>query len=212
MLGLHFTPACVLLLVCSLHFTHSLHFTPGPQSAVCVLHWPAKTSQVPVQRRGSGEKCVYFATCLPSRGQPQQASYPGQFAPSEFVQVQLCMFSRLHQRRTVKQKLIDNQTVSHTENFKHTHLVTCISAPKCEPLVVIILSYQLRSISLLKVVAAKRVYCASFPVILNDSLPWFVKLTWPIYLVNILSRVLFTNRLLLSKRDNSFHYCELLPS
>ena len=126
------------------------------------------------------------------------------------------MFSRLHQRRTVKQKLIDNQTVSHTENFKHPHLVTCISAPKCEPLVVIILSYQLRSISLLKVVAAKRVYftlliLASFPVILNDSLPWFVKLTWPIYLVNILSRVLFTNRLLLSKRDNSFHYCELLP-
>ena len=34
MLGLHFTPAYVLLLVCSLHFTHSLHFTPGPQSAV----------------------------------------------------------------------------------------------------------------------------------------------------------------------------------
>ena len=34
MLGLHFTPVCVLLLVCSLHFTHSLHFTPGPQSAV----------------------------------------------------------------------------------------------------------------------------------------------------------------------------------
>ena len=32
MLGLHFTPACVLLLVCSLHFTHSLHFIPGPQS------------------------------------------------------------------------------------------------------------------------------------------------------------------------------------
>ena len=47
MLGLHFTRACVLLLVCSLHFTLSLHFTPGPQSAVCslqsavcVLHWP----------------------------------------------------------------------------------------------------------------------------------------------------------------------------
>ena len=35
MLGLHCTPACVLLLVCSLHFTLSLHFTPGPQSAVC---------------------------------------------------------------------------------------------------------------------------------------------------------------------------------
>ena len=34
MLGLHFTPACVLLTVCSLHFTLSLHFTPGPQSAV----------------------------------------------------------------------------------------------------------------------------------------------------------------------------------
>ena len=186
-------------------------FICSPQSASYTDR--PKTSQVPVQRRGSGEKCVYFATCLPSRGHPQQASYPGQFAPSEFVQwtVQLCTFSRLHQQRTVKQKLIDNQTVSHTENFKHPYLVTCISAPKCEPLVVIILSYQLRSISLLKVVAAKRVYCASFPVILNDSLPWFVKLTWPIYLVNILSRVLFTNRLLLSKRDNSFHYCELLP-
>ena len=26
-------PACVLLSVCSLHFTLSLHFTPGPQSA-----------------------------------------------------------------------------------------------------------------------------------------------------------------------------------
>ena len=35
MLGLHFTPACVLLSVCSLHFTLSLHFTPSPQSAVC---------------------------------------------------------------------------------------------------------------------------------------------------------------------------------
>ena len=34
MLGLHFTQACVLLLVCGLHFTHSLHFTPGPQSTV----------------------------------------------------------------------------------------------------------------------------------------------------------------------------------
>ena len=34
MLGLHFTPACVLLSVCSRHFTHSLHFTPGPQSPV----------------------------------------------------------------------------------------------------------------------------------------------------------------------------------
>ena len=32
---LHFTPVCVLLSVCSLHFTLSLHFTPGPQSAVC---------------------------------------------------------------------------------------------------------------------------------------------------------------------------------
>ena len=34
MLGLHFTPACVLPSVCSLHFALSLHFTPGPQSAV----------------------------------------------------------------------------------------------------------------------------------------------------------------------------------
>ena len=32
---LHFTPACVLLSVCSLHFTLYLHFTPGPQSVVC---------------------------------------------------------------------------------------------------------------------------------------------------------------------------------
>ena len=32
---LHFTQACVLLSVCSFHFTLSLHFTPGPQSAVC---------------------------------------------------------------------------------------------------------------------------------------------------------------------------------
>ena len=40
MLGLHFSPACVLRSVCSLHITLSLHFTPGPQSAVCVLHWP----------------------------------------------------------------------------------------------------------------------------------------------------------------------------
>ena len=28
-------PACVLLSVCSLHFTLSLRFTPSPQSAVC---------------------------------------------------------------------------------------------------------------------------------------------------------------------------------
>ena len=35
MLGLHFTPAYVLLLVFSLHCTLSLHFTPGLQSAVC---------------------------------------------------------------------------------------------------------------------------------------------------------------------------------
>ena len=38
-----------LLSVCSLHFTHSLHFTPGThilQSAVCVLHWPiSKTAK-----------------------------------------------------------------------------------------------------------------------------------------------------------------------
>ena len=39
MLGLHFTPACVLLSVWSLHFTHSLHFTPGPQPAVRSLRF-----------------------------------------------------------------------------------------------------------------------------------------------------------------------------
>ena len=33
MLGLHFIPACILLLVCS------LHFTPGPQSAVRSLRF-----------------------------------------------------------------------------------------------------------------------------------------------------------------------------
>ena len=38
-LGLHFTPACVLLSVCSLHYTHSLHFTPGLQSAVRSLRF-----------------------------------------------------------------------------------------------------------------------------------------------------------------------------
>ena len=43
MLGLHFTPARVLLSVCSRHFTHSLHYfypwsaVSGPQSAVCSL-------------------------------------------------------------------------------------------------------------------------------------------------------------------------------
>ena len=42
MLGVHFTPVCVLLLVCSLHFTHSLHFTPlvrSLQSAVRSLRF-----------------------------------------------------------------------------------------------------------------------------------------------------------------------------
>ena len=39
MLGLHFTPAYVLLLVCSLHCTLSLHFTPGLQSAVRSLRF-----------------------------------------------------------------------------------------------------------------------------------------------------------------------------
>ena len=46
MLSLNFNPACVLLLVCSLHFTHSLHCTPGLQSAVCILHWPIKNPWV----------------------------------------------------------------------------------------------------------------------------------------------------------------------
>ena len=46
MLGLHFTPACVLLLVCSLHFTHSLHFTPGPQSLVRSLQSAFYTDRI----------------------------------------------------------------------------------------------------------------------------------------------------------------------
>ena len=46
MLGLHFTPTCVLLLVCSLHFTHSLHFTPGPQSAVHSLHFTLTAKEI----------------------------------------------------------------------------------------------------------------------------------------------------------------------
>ena len=46
MLGLHFTPACVLLSVCSLHFTQSAFYpwsaVCSPQSAVFLLHWPKK--------------------------------------------------------------------------------------------------------------------------------------------------------------------------
>ena len=38
--GLHFTPACLLLSVCSLRILHSLHFTPGPQSEAFVLNLP----------------------------------------------------------------------------------------------------------------------------------------------------------------------------
>ena len=45
---LHFTPACVLLSVCSLHFTLSLHFTPGPQSAVCSLRFTLIESKIGV--------------------------------------------------------------------------------------------------------------------------------------------------------------------
>ena len=44
MLGLHFTPACVLLSVCSLHCTLSLNFTPVPQSAVRSLHFTLTNS------------------------------------------------------------------------------------------------------------------------------------------------------------------------
>ena len=48
MLGLHFTPACVLLLVCSLHFTLSLHFTPGPHSSVCSPQSAFYTDRFPI--------------------------------------------------------------------------------------------------------------------------------------------------------------------
>ena len=51
MLGLHFTPACVLLLVCSLHFTLSLHFTPGLQSAVCSPQSAFYTDQIRYTKR-----------------------------------------------------------------------------------------------------------------------------------------------------------------
>ena len=51
---LHFTPACVLLSVCGLHFTLSLHFTPGPQSAVCS---PQSASYI-------DRKCYYFKNCV----------------------------------------------------------------------------------------------------------------------------------------------------
>ena len=37
--SVYFTPACILLSVCSRHFTRSLHFTPGPQSAVRSLRF-----------------------------------------------------------------------------------------------------------------------------------------------------------------------------
>ena len=41
MLGLHFTPACILLSVCS------LHFTPGPHSAVRSLRFTLTESGIP---------------------------------------------------------------------------------------------------------------------------------------------------------------------
>ena len=43
---LHFTPACILISVCSLHFTLSLHFTPGPQSAVRSLRYTLTTKRI----------------------------------------------------------------------------------------------------------------------------------------------------------------------
>ena len=55
MLGLHFTPACVLLSVCSLHFTLSLHFTPGPQSAVHSLQSAFYTDQ---KNKGPGKQVL----------------------------------------------------------------------------------------------------------------------------------------------------------
>ena len=51
MLGLHFPPACLLLSVCSLHFTHSLHFTPGLKSTV-------RSAQSEV-RSPSPQSCYY---------------------------------------------------------------------------------------------------------------------------------------------------------
>ena len=57
-LGLHFTTACVLLSVCSLHqlhFTHSLHFTPGLQSAVCS---PQSASPFYTDRYGNSSSII----------------------------------------------------------------------------------------------------------------------------------------------------------
>ena len=41
-------PACVLLSVCSLHFTLSQHFTPGPQSAVRSLFFTPADSPIAI--------------------------------------------------------------------------------------------------------------------------------------------------------------------
>ena len=53
MLGLHFTPACILLSVCS------LHFTPGPHSAVRSLRFTLTESGIPtiigIRGVGGGE-------------------------------------------------------------------------------------------------------------------------------------------------------------
>ena len=56
---LHFTPACVLLSVCSLHFTHSLHFTPGLQSAVRSLRFTLTEFKIHCSRSGSRFCSIY---------------------------------------------------------------------------------------------------------------------------------------------------------
>ena len=66
MLGLHFTPVCILLSVCSLHFTLSLHFSPGPQSAVCSPQSAFYTLTVK-KLRNEGTSFV-LQTARPSRG------------------------------------------------------------------------------------------------------------------------------------------------
>ena len=68
MLGLHFTPACVLPSVCSLHFTLSLHFTPGPQSAVRSPQSAFYTDQIIFSRWSHKEELHYGISKLGNKG------------------------------------------------------------------------------------------------------------------------------------------------
>ena len=104
MLGLHFTPVCVLLLACSLHFTLSLHFTPGPQSAVrspavCVLHWPDFKSNEsfkdsPAQKSGFGFAERNTKSVLRSKISPK-GTHPKYKVQMHFFKWKFAFFLRL---------------------------------------------------------------------------------------------------------------------